>query len=389
LARFLVACFSSHNWHTLGVDASPTVAEHRGPEALERLGPALDDLYRATGTPVTARRPWQDIWTATHPQWEPWLLTVGTPERLEAVAPLARSTRGPLTRVVGLGHGTADDARWPARTAAAADRLADGMASRLAGLGGWALLAEQLPAGDPVVLALTARLSCVRVRPGQGMPMVVVANRELNTYLSRNARQAEAKARNRLRRDGREVTERWVHDPVDVARAVPDMSAVHAARDAQLGRHTDHADARRAAFYRSVLIAHAERREVDLLLLEIDGRLAAYVAGFRDGRALRVWDNRVSPEWADYSAGRLANQAAIRHVVAGDTYDVLDWMRGEEAYKLSSATTVVPTCQLEAWSSRAARLPYATKAGVRALLDRAPRLERAARSLRHRGRSVD
>jgi hypothetical protein len=371
------------------VDPTPTVAEHRGPEALRQLGPALDDLYRATGAPVTARRPWQQTWTAAHPQWEPWLLTAGTPEHLEAVAPLARATRGPLTRIVALGHGTADDVRWPARTPAAADRLADGMASLLAGQGGWALLAEQLPAGDPVVGRLLDRLPHSRTLPGQAMPMVVVGDRDLNHYLSRNARQAESKARNKLTRAGRTLSERWVQDPAAVARAVPAMSAVHQARDAQLGRISDHVDPARAAFYREVLVDHAARGELDLLLVEIDGDLAAYVAGFRDGRCLRVWDNRVSPTWGEYSAGRLANHAAIRRVVTGDDYDVLDWMRGEEAYKLSSATTVVPTCQLEAWSSRATRVPYAMKDATRALLGRAPRLERFARGLRHRGRSVD
>jgi CelD/BcsL family acetyltransferase involved in cellulose biosynthesis len=204
------------------------------------------------------------------------------------------------------------------------------------------------------------------------MPMVVVDDRDLHRYLSRNARQAENKARNRLAGSGRAVTESWLHSLDDVRAAVPRLTAVHRARDAQLGRVSDHSVPARAAFYSEVLTSLAATGEVELLLLEIDGDLAAYVAALRDGRALRVWDNRVSPGGAEFSAGRLANHAALRRVVLGTDYDVLDWMRGEEPYKLSSATMVAPTRYLEAWSSTLARLPYAAKRVVRGARDRSP-----------------
>jgi CelD/BcsL family acetyltransferase involved in cellulose biosynthesis len=231
------------------------------------------------------------------------------------------------------------------------------------------------------------------VTPGQGMPIVAVGDRSIGTYLSRNARSAENKARNRLTRDGRTLTERWVTDPEDVGAAVPGMSAIHRARDRQLGRVSDHDDPRRARFYAEVLTEHADRGELDLLLVEIDATLAAYVAAFRDGRTLRVWDNRVSPEWADYSAGRLANHAAIRRVVLDGDYDVLDWMRGEESYKLSSATEIIATSTLEAWSSPVARAPYAAKDAGGRLLRRLPAMDRAVRQARGKhgqtGHSVD
>ncbi len=77
--------------------------------------------------------------------------------------------------------------------------------------------------------------------------------------------------------------------------------------------------------------------------------------GFRDGSVFRGWDSRLAPRWGDVSAGRIANAEALRHVVTSSTYETLDWMRGEELYKLQSAAEVVPTAVLSAWSSAALR----------------------------------
>jgi CelD/BcsL family acetyltransferase involved in cellulose biosynthesis len=373
-------------------DGGLPVREHAGRAALRALEPALGELHERTATPVTARVRWLEAWVAAYPRWEPWVLTVadGAGE-LTAAAAFARRSIGPVIRVVGLGHGTSDDARFPALDGAAAKALAAGVADAFTALGRpWSLLVEQLPVDCPVTDALLARLPHARELPGQGMPMAVVGERDLGRFLSRNARQAENKARNRLVREQRTLTERWVSSPEEVRAAIPRLSAVHRARDAQLGRVSDHEDPARAAFYADVLARHAEAGEVDLLLLEVDGDLAGYVAAFRDGRALRVWDNRVSPSWAEFSAGRLANHEAIRRVVLGTDYDMLDWMRGEEPYKLSSATVVVPTRYLEAWSSPAARLPYAAKAVLRRWRDRSPGLDRTVGRLRAgRGRMTD
>lgn len=365
--------------------ADRTTGEYLGLDGLRAASAVLDELYDTCAAPVTARRRWQETWARTHPGWQPWIITVpGRDGSLAGAAPLARRRVGPAVRIVGLGHGTSDDARLPARDPAAAQALAAAVSRSLDALGRpWSLLVEQLPADCPVAAALVHTLERTRVDPGQGMPQVEVgADREPNRFLSRNARSAENKARNRFRAAGIEVTERWLTDPAAVGAAVPAMSAVHRARDEQLGRVSDHDDPARAAFYRDVLVDHAAAGELDLLLLEADGDLAAYVAAFRDGPALRVWDNRVSPRWAEFSAGRLANHAAIRHVLADPRLTVLDWMRGEEPYKLSSATTVVPTQAVEAWSSLLARAPYAGKDALRRARERWPGLDRTVRRAR-------
>lgn len=366
-----------------GVDV--VAGEIVGLAGLRANSDVLTELYTDTGAPVTARVRWQEIWARTHPRWETWIVTLATPDgSLVGAAPLARRRIGPLVRVVGLGHGTSDDARLPVRDPSLATPLARAVSSYLDALGRpWALLVEQLPQTCAVIDALVQALPHARVGDGQDMPVVMTDGvDDPHRYISRNARSAENKARNRLHGDGVVVTERWLTDANEVGAAVPAMSAVHRARDEQLGRVSDHDDPARAAFYRDVLVEHAAAGELDLLLLEADGDLAAYVAAFRDGATLRVWDNRLSPRWSAYSAGRLANHAAIRRVLADPTLEALDWMRGDEAYKLSSATTVVATRKLEAWSSRLARAPYVAKDSLRTLRDRSPALDRGVRRAR-------
>jgi len=86
------------------------------------------------------------------------------------------------------------------------------------------------------------------------------------------------------------------------------------------------------------------------------------------------------------SAGRLANPEALRHVVQDQQYDALDWMRGEEPYKLQSATEVVPTVVLRAWSTPVLRPTDAlAERGVdsaRSLLHGSPPLRRARERVR-------
>lgn len=170
-------------------------------------------------------------------------------------------------------------------------------------------------------------------------------------HLSKNSRKALAKIRNRLAERGLEPEFRWTCDADEVAAQLPDLVRMHRERDLALGRRPDHNDPVAATFYHEVIRRHARAGEVDLLTLHLEGDLAAFVCGFRDGRTFRSWDNRLAPRWAEASAGRLANFEALRHVVQDQQYDALDWMRGEEPYKLQSATEVVPTVVLRAWST--------------------------------------
>ncbi len=226
-----------------------------------------------------------------------------------------------------------------------------------------------MPDPDDVLDALLDVLPQSARRSASAQPLVRVVDRDLNRYLSKNTRKSLAKIRNRLEADGLVPDFAWTTDAAAVRSLIPAMSEVHRARDEQMGRRSDHDDPRAARFFAEVISAHAERGEVDVLTLRLRGELAAYVCGFADGSVLRSWDNRLSPAWSAYSAGRIANTEALTHVVTSERYDALDWMRGEEPYKLQSATAVVPMQALEAASSavllRAAGLPDQLRARKR------------------------
>ena len=358
-----------------------------GRSALAELGASYDDLTRACGVPVTSRPLWLQAWADTYLHWDPWVVAVEEDGALVACAPLARRRTGPLTRVVGMGHGPTDDLRLPAVDDAAAAQLADAVAVALSAP--WHLVLDQVPDEDPVVTALAARLALSEVTAGEGMPTVRITERDENRYLSKNTRKALAKIRNKLAGDGIEPEIRWETDAATVRALVPELSVVHQARDRELGRRSDHADPSASAFFAEVIGRHADRGEVELLTVRMRGELAAYVCAFRDGSALRSWDNRLSPAWADYSAGRIANTEALLRVVRDPDLDELDWMQGEEAYKLQSATHVVPTRVLTAWSSPAVQRLHRGVEGLRAAKRRSAALSRvwwAARAVGDRFR---
>lgn len=353
-----VAAWRPASFHEVRQDGDvPVDVRHLvGVPALASVGEAFDELTAAVGCPVTARRTWLQAWVDCYaPTWTAWVPVVERDGLLLAAAPLARRRRAGLLQVRGIGFGRTDDVRLPVRDAGAAAALADAVADGLHGRGPWVLDIEQLPVDDPVVDALVRRLPGARLVPGDGMPTVHVVDRDPRAYLSKNSRKALAKIANRLKAAGLAPEVRWSRDAAEVAALLPEMAAVHRARDADMGRRSDHSDPRAAAFYEQVALRHAERGEVEVLTVRLGGDLAAYVLGFRDGRALRSWDNRLAPRWAEYSAGRLANTEALTHVVTTADLDELDWMRGEEPYKLQTATEVVPTVSLRAWSSPSVR----------------------------------
>ena len=332
-----------------------TTRHASGRTALTEVGAAYDLLCQQNGVPVTARRRWLQAWADCYTDWDPWVVTVHDGDQLVACAPLARRRSGPLTRVVGMGHGPTDDFRLPARDDDAAAQLADAIAAALTGP--WLLVLDQVRGNGAAALA--DRLARAELRPGEGMPVVRITERDESRYLSKNTRKALAKIRNRLAAAGIEPEIRWETDPDAIRSLLPELSRVHQARDRALGRRSDHADPRAAAFFETVIGRHAEVGEVELLTVRMRGELAAYVCAFRDGSALRSWDNRLSPDWADYSAGRIANTEALLRVVRSPDLDELDWMQGEEPYKLQSATEVVPTHVLVAWSSPAVQRLHA------------------------------
>lgn len=355
-----------------------------GPQALAAVGPALDALCAATAVPVTGRRPWLQAWSECYEEWQPLVVVVEDGDRMLAAAPLATRRTGRLTRVAGLGDGPTDELHLPAVDADAASLLAAEVLAALTARSPWSLHVRQLPPGAVAVHALLRDLPGAVLRYGEGLPQVVVTGRDPRQYGSKNLRKVLTKARRRLAEDGLAVEVRWCHDPEEVRALLPRLAAVRRRRDVEVRGRSDHSDPRAARFFGHVLAAHAERGEVEVALLLLGGELAAYSCNLRDGDALRIWDARVDPRSAHYSAGRLVTDAVLQRVLQDPGLSVLDWMQGEEAYKLQTATTVRAAVDLVAsssWPVAAARTGVDV---LRTAKRRSPALSRAWWTLQDR-----
>ncbi len=136
-----------------------------------------------------------------------------------------------------------------------------------------------------------------------------------------------------------------------MAAALPDVVALRRRRDHALGRPAALDQPERAAFFRSVLLDLAGQGALELTLARVEGALAAYVVGLRDGAWLRLWDGRVDPDWDDWSLGRIVDLHVLEQALADPARSGVDWMRGEEDYKGRMASRVVPAEHLVAASS--------------------------------------
>ena len=337
-----------------GAESGLTTTVLAGPRVLDRLGADLDTLHEVTSVPITGRRMWLEAWATCFSNFRPWAVTVrGQEGRLEAAAVLAMRARGPLSEHVLMGHGPSDQSRVPARTATSATALADGIAEALCELPSpWTLRAQQLPPDDLVVQRLVKALPAARVVPGQGSPTTRFGpDRSLRTYVSKNHHKQVRRMMNRLARDHRPPELTALRDP----QAIAEVERVCRARDRQLGRRSKLDDERAGPFFRRIIADAAGQDEVELVTLRVGSELAAYVLSFLDRGSYRMWNCRFDPAWEHYGVGRIANDFALQRALADDDAIEFDWMKGEEPYKATFATDVLPAIDLLAWSSRLGR----------------------------------
>jgi CelD/BcsL family acetyltransferase involved in cellulose biosynthesis len=325
-----------------------------GADALGALSERLDDLHAATDCPVTARRPWLSTWLSCYQDQQPVALLVeGADGRLEGAALLARRCRMGMTQVVAMGHGPSDDARLPVRSAEAAEELARALAQFLTSIPRpWRLLLRHLQQDDPVITGLADRLRYVELVPGSVSPVTRFnVDRSLRAHVSRNHFQQVKRMRNRISREGLSADIAHLTKVDDVAAVLDEVERLCHARDIQKRGWSAMQHTSAGPFFRSVVLDHADRGEVELTTLRLDGELAAYVLCFRDGDAYRMWSCRVAPAWLRYGAGRLANNAALEHALSDQRYNAFDWMRGDEEYKHSMANHIERSQDVFAWSS--------------------------------------
>jgi CelD/BcsL family acetyltransferase involved in cellulose biosynthesis len=369
-----------------------------GAHALDILSERLDDLHAATACPVTARRPWLSAWLRCYPQQEPVALVVEDADgRLQGAALLARRRRMGLTQVVAMGHGPSDEARLPVRSGAAAEELGRALAEFVTSLPQpWRLLLRHFPQDDPVITLLADRLRHVQLIPGSVSPVTRFnTDRSLRAYVSRNHHQQVKRMHNRIIREGLSVNIAHLRKADDVAAVIDEVETLCYARDVQARGWSALQNGSAGRFFRDVVLDHADREEVELTTLRLDGQLAAYVLCFRDGGAYRMWSCRVAPAWLRYGVGRLANNAALEHALSDQDSTAFDWMRGDEGYKQSMANHIEQAQDVLAWSSLTVRAVTDAPRRLKALLidsaDRYPAVERVlphARRLYQAGRGL-
>lgn len=352
-----------------------------GPIALEQLGDRFDALVDDVGLPLVARRTWLQTWSDTYRDFVPWIAAVDGPDgRLDACALLTRRVRGGILDVTSMGRGQTDYMYLPARSEAAGMQLAEGIAARLTGVRRpWRLRVDQLPENDPVAAAVAARLDVAVIEPAEASPVVELRpGASPERHMTAGLRQTVRTARNRLARDGRKAE--YVHEisPAGIGAFLPEVEAVWRARDRAVGRRSEADDAGGLGFVLATVRRLANRAEVELDVLLIDGRMAAFAVSLLDGPSCRVWVARIAPEFAVYSPGHLVTRLLLARAIERGCTE-LDWMRGEEPYKLATATTLRRHEHLTAWSSPLLRtMTEGTKSLRRKLLARREERARAA-----------
>jgi CelD/BcsL family acetyltransferase involved in cellulose biosynthesis len=330
---------------------------------LTNLGPLLDEMHEKVGAPLLARRGLAQAWADAFTDWEPWVFALVDGGDVRAIAPLARRRMLGGTQVVSLGYDSLDLSPISACDDESMIALAAELRRALdATRRPWALRLRRLPADSPFLSGVSGLFPTSTVTPGSGRPVTRFEDgRDARSYLTRNTRNAYAKAQNRICRERGGVDVRWVDGWSDIEPFMPEVVRIHRDRDLELRGWSLLDDADQARFYRGALESHTE--DWRLLVVTIDDSVAAYALCLQDGSVLRVWDNRVAPEWRRYSAGLIANVEVVRFA-AEAAFDAVDWGCGEQRYKASMATDVVPSADFVAWSSRLCRAVLKSRRAV-------------------------
>ncbi|WP_432560738.1 GNAT family N-acetyltransferase, partial [Kineococcus esterisolvens] len=167
--------------------------------------------------------------------------------------------------------------------------------------------------------------------------------------LSHGTRKTLRKSRNRLATDGLEARVGFTSDPADLEALLPHLETTYRDRDVAHGLPCalDTPAGRAGWLARARELSAAGALEV--ATLHLDGELAAYVLGVRDGDGYGVLEGRFSTRFARYAPGRLLEFGVLDRALRAEGVRFLDWMTG-----------VAPETLLAADASRArvaVRLP--------------------------------
>jgi hypothetical protein len=299
----------------------------------------LDELHTATRTPLTARMRWWLAVMRSNGHGMPILFTAESRNGSLAAAGLLFHTG---RRLVSPRLGSDDVWTIAARTPAALRNVAAQIAEAATGLH---LQITGLRDGDPAIEALAVELSDFRIVPAEPVPKIDLApprdrpadarmlvRRDVHRQLKKSDRQlSAANARPRV------VFER---DPARLLALRDSIRTIHSDRDHAARRSSDLDTLQGAEFWDAVYVSHALSGELELALLYLGDRLAAYVAGLVDRLtgSYGLWDGRMSPGYEEYAPGHRLETAVLQRVLADPSLSQLDWMSSVVPEKLIAAT---------------------------------------------------
>jgi CelD/BcsL family acetyltransferase involved in cellulose biosynthesis len=220
----------------------------------------------------------------------------------------------------------------------------------------WRLHVTDLPADDRCTDELVALLGRARRHEASTTPHLDVGpGADPRERPSRNTRQADAKARNRIVREGHRLEQRWTSDPAEIRAVLPGLVRLHVRRNEDLDRAALLRIPRQRDLFMDTVLGHADDRRVRLLLTHIDDRLAAFALCLESGSRWWVYANYADPEFLRYSPGTITNAEVVRSAYADPAVTVLDWGAGLQRYKLSGGAELATRQSLVAESSLVVR----------------------------------
>ena len=288
-----------------------------------------DLLARRCRVPVTARQAWLGARLAAQPTAAPWAVVVrGRDGQLLAAAVLLEVVDESGRRVVLAGGGEDYRAGIAALDSVAARRLAVALSAELARRPGGPAL-ELGPVSDDETarwLAATLGADVVACDP---VPWVRSGeDRDVSAYLSHGMRKTLRKARNRMVTDGLVSEVRFTSDRATVVALLPEMERAYRDRDREHGLPCLLDSPAGLRFWRGRVLRLLDAGCLEAATLTVDGRLAAYVLGVRDGNRYGVLEGRFVTELSRYAPGRLLEAAVLQRVLDDDRFVGLDWMTG-------------------------------------------------------------
>ena len=317
---------------------------------LRAVGPALDALARAARAPASVASALAAVWLGAHPEESPYVVLVHRGTTLVGAALLTRRRERAWVRF-GKAGVQGEPFTLLHTDAEAADALVRAVALSLPRHSSRVVL-EDLPEPDRTTRRLAAALPRASLVPTDPVPVLDVSDAPAADggprLISRNTRQAVAKATNRARREGRDLVLRWTADPDEVVDALPAVVGLHVRRNADHGRAALLLDPVERAVYEETVVTQARAGRVRLLRTTIDGELAAFALCFTSPGRWWVWSNYADPDWLHYSPGTVSNAEVVRAAAEDPDVDCLDWGSGLQRYKLSGPVHLESRQRLEA-----------------------------------------